>query len=165
MKNTPMKIQQNRTKHCRQRILLLCFSLLPLAFSLRASGQSYSVDWFKIAGGGGTSTGGVYSVAGTIGQPDASGAMSGGNFSLTGGFWSLIAAVQTAGAPQLFISQSGNTVTMSWQNVSGWHLQQNDNLSLPGNWSACNGVTTSNGTNYLNVGNPAGNLFFRLKNP
>ena len=28
----------------------------------------YSIDWFKIAGGGGASTGGVYAVSGTIGQ-------------------------------------------------------------------------------------------------
>ena len=43
--------------------------LLPVASGVRA--QSYSIDWFKIAGGGGTSTGGVYSVSGTIGQHDA----------------------------------------------------------------------------------------------
>jgi hypothetical protein len=61
--------------------------------------QQYSIDWYKIAGGGGTSTGGTYQVSGTIGQPDASGAMTGGNYSVTGGFWSLISVVQTAGLP------------------------------------------------------------------
>lgn len=71
--------------------------------------------------------------------------------------------VQTPGAPALNISHSGNTITVYWQNVSGWSLQQNNNLSLPGNWSASGGVTTSNGTNYLNVVSPAGDLFFRLK--
>ena len=34
--------------------------------------------------------------------------MSGGNYSLTGGFWA-ISAIQTVGAPTLYISQSGNT--------------------------------------------------------
>src|ERR1039457_4663640 len=77
---------------------LLCFYFLLSAFNFRASGQSYSIDWFKVSGGGGTSTNGQYSVSGTIGQPDASGAMSGGNYSLTGGFWSLINVVQTPGA-------------------------------------------------------------------
>src|ERR1019366_7885233 len=43
--------------------LLLCFLLS--AFSFRASGQSYSIDWYKAAGGGGTTTGGVYQVSGT----------------------------------------------------------------------------------------------------
>ena len=74
-------------------ILALGFILLHSYFCLQALGQSYSIDWYKIAGGGGTSTGATYQVSGTIGQPDAGGAMSGGNYSLTGGFWSLIAVV------------------------------------------------------------------------
>ena len=127
--------------------------------------QQYSVDWHKIAGGGGTSSNGQYSVSGTIGQPDAGGAMSGGNYSLTGGFWALVSVVQTPGAPPLLITRSGNTVTVFWQAVSGWNLQQNNNLTATNNWSASSGVTTSNGTNYLNLASPTGNLFFRLKNP
>ncbi len=145
--------------------LLLGFILLLSAFCLQASGQSYSIDWNIIAGGGGTSTNGQYAVTGTIGQPDASGAMTGGNYSLTGGFWSLISVVQTTGAPMLYISRSGGTVTVYWQEVSGWSLQQNNDLALPSNWSASGGMTTSNGTNYLNIASPTGNLFFRLQHP
>ncbi len=145
--------------------LLACFFILHSSFCLRALGQSYSIDWYKIAGGGGASTGAAYQVTGTIGQPDASMAMSGGSYSLTGGFWSLISVVQTAGAPALYISQSGSTVTVYWQAVSGWSLQQNNDLSLPANWSPSGGVTPSNGTNYLNIVSPSGNLFFRLQSP
>jgi hypothetical protein len=145
-----------------QKLALLCCILLPSAFCLRA--QQYSIDWYKVAGGGGTSTNGQYSVSGTIGQPDAGQTMSGGNYSLTGGFWSLIAVVQMPGAPMLYISQSGNTVTVYWQNVSGWNLQQNANLATV-NWTASSGVTTANGTNYLNLTSPTGNLFFRLTHP
>ncbi len=143
--------------------VLLWLALLLAPFFVNA--QSYSIDWYKIAGGGGTSTGATYQVTGTIGQPDAGGAMSGGNYSLTGGFWSLISVAQTPGAPTLYISHAGNTVTVYWQNVSGWSLQQNNNLALPANWSASGGITTSNGTNYLNVVNPSGNLFYRLSHP
>src|ERR1017187_274191 len=50
--------------------------------------ESYSIDWSTIDGGGGVSTGGVYQVNGTIGQPDAGAAMTGGNYSVSGGFWS-----------------------------------------------------------------------------
>jgi len=50
-----------------------------------------------------------------------------------------------------------------WQDVSGWTLQQNNDLTMPANWSVNNSWTTSNGTNYLNLASPAGNLFFRLK--
>jgi hypothetical protein len=140
--------------------------IIPLLLAASAvHAQQYSIDWYKIAGGGGTSTGATYQVTGTIGQPDASGAMTGGNYSLTGGFWSLIAVAQTPGAPTLYIGQTGSTVTVYWQNVSGWSLQQNNNLALPANWSTSANVTTSNGTNYLNVTPPAGNLFFRLQHP
>ena len=66
-----------------KKIILLLGLMVPLA----GLAQQYSIDWYKIAGGGGTSTGGTYSVSGTIGQPDASGPMTGGNYSLTGGFW------------------------------------------------------------------------------
>ena len=140
---------------------------LPLALLIPAISlaQQYSIDWYKISGGGGTSTGSIYSVSGTIGQPDASGALSGGNYSVTGGFWSLISVVQTPGAPTLYISYSGNTVMVYWQNVSGWSLQQNANLALANGWGASGGVTTSNGTNYLNVLNPPGTLFYRLSHP
>ena len=145
-----------------KKLFLLCGLLIAsLGFA-----QSYSIDWYKVAGGGGTSTNGQYSVSGTIGQPDASGAMSGGQYSVTGGFWALINVVQTPGAPTLYISYVGNTVTVYWQNVSGWNLVQNSNVATPmASWSASGGITTSNGTNYLNLVNPSGNLFFRLKNP
>jgi hypothetical protein len=65
-------------------------------FAWNSAAQNYSIDWFKVAGGGGTSSNGTYQVSGTIGQPDASGAMTGGNYSLVGGYWSLCANGFTA---------------------------------------------------------------------
>ena len=101
----------------------------------------------------------------STGQPDASGAMSGGNYSVTGGFWALINVVQTPGAPTLYVSHSGNTVTVSWQNVSGWSLIQSGNLATPmGSWSASVGVATGV-TNSLTLTNPVGNIFYRLTHP
>src|SRR5579872_6844207 len=110
---------------------IILFGIIAALLTPVAHAQNYSIDWYKIAGGGGTSTGGTYSVSGTIGQPDASGAMTGGNYSVTGGFWALIQVVQTPGAPKLFISQSGHTVTVYWQNVTGWTLHQSGNLTTP----------------------------------
>ena len=144
--------------------LPLYFCFLLSVFSFRASAQSYTIDWYKIAGGGGTSTGATYQVTGTIGQPDASGAMAGGNYSLTGGFWSLISVVQTLGAPALTITHTGNTVKVLWPYPStGWTLQQNSNLAVPANWSASGGVSNDGVNNYITITSPAGNLFFRLK--
>jgi hypothetical protein len=73
--------------------------------------------------------------------------------------------VQTPGAPTLYISYSGSTVTVYWQDISGWNLQTNGNLALPAGWSVNSSWTTSGGTNYLNLTLPTGNLFFRLSNP
>jgi hypothetical protein len=144
--------------------LFLLFGLLIPIISF-AQSNVYSIDWYKISGGGGTSTGGTYAVSGTIGQHDAGGPMTGGSYSLIGGFWAFLSVVQTPGAPTLYISHSGNTVTVYWQDVSGWSLQQNNNLAVPAGWSVNSGWTTSNGTNYLNLTSPTGNLFFRLSNP
>ena len=141
--------------------VLICALLLTRA----ASAQSYSIDWYKVSGGGGTSTGGVYSVSGTIGQHDAGGPMSGGSYSVTGGFWALIAPLQTPGAPTLYISQGTNSVTVYWQAVPSWSLQQNNSVTAPAGWSASTGVTSSGGTNYLTLIRPTGQLFFRLHNP
>jgi hypothetical protein len=125
--------------------------------------DQYAIDWFTVDGGGGTCTGGIYTITSTIGQPDASGQMTGDDYSLTGGFWSLISVVQTAGAPTLYISHTGNTVMIYWQSLSGWNLQQNGNLAAPGDWTTSGyTINTSNGTNTVTIISPSGNLFFRL---
>src|SRR5208283_1027890 len=138
--------------------------LLVAASAVRA--QQYSIDWYKIAGGGGTSTGGTYQVSGTIGQHDAGGPMTGGNYSLTGGFWALISVVQTPGTPDLTVRFVGpNSVVVSWPNTGTYTLQQNSGVE-GGGWvpSGC-AITTANGTNSITITPPTGNLFFRLSNP
>jgi hypothetical protein len=142
-------------------------SLLTFGASLLASAaiaQSYSIDWFKIAGGGGTSTGGVYSVSGTLGQSDA-GKMSGGNYTLEGGFWGIIAAVQTPGAPLLTITHSGNSVIVSWPSPStGFTLQQNGNVANTNGWSVYGGAVSDSGTiKSVTITPPTGTQFYRLK--
>ena len=148
----------------KARVLVFC--ILASAFGFRVWGQ-YSVNWSTIDGGGGTSTGGVYAVTGTIGQADA-GAMSGGNYTLQGGFWGLIAAVQTPGAPLLSIFRTTtNTVAVAWPSPStGWTLQQNTNNISSVNWSNVTSGIADDGTTKSLIVNPStGNRFFRLKNP
>ncbi len=143
--------------------LLLGFILLHASFCLRASGQTYSIDWHKIAGGGGTSTGGTYSVSGTIGQHDASTPLTGGPYSLTGGFWAIISAVQTPGLPNLTITHSGNNVIVSWPNTGSYILQQNPNVANPAGWiTSAYPITLASGINSITLISPTGNLFFRL---
>lgn len=144
--------------------LILC-PLLVLSFAAVAGAQNYSIDWSTVDGGGGTSTGGVFRVSGTIGQPDA-GKMSGGNFTVDGGFWSLF-AIQTPGAPLLSITlTSTNTARVSWPFPSaGFSLQQNASLATT-NWTVVPQTVTNNGVfNYIIVNPPAGNRFYRLLKP
>jgi hypothetical protein len=108
-----------------------------LAFVAASRAQSYSIDWYTIDGGGGTSTGGVYSLSGTIGQPDA-GTMSGGNYSLVGGFWGAVIPVQQPGGPTLFINNLQNgTAKIYWvPNTAGFVLQEAGSLNAtPVGWS------------------------------
>jgi hypothetical protein len=142
-------------------------TLLALALVLAASADQYSIDWSTIDGGGGTSTGGPYAVTGTISQPDA-GRMSGGNFTLQGGFWSLIAAVQTPGAPTLAILRTPtNTVAVTWPSPStGWRLQLNTNSVSSVNWSNVTSTILDDGTTQtLLISPPVGTRFYRLINP
>jgi hypothetical protein len=50
---------------------------------------NFDIPWRTIDGGGGTSAGGAFALSGTIGQPDPGPVMSGGAFTLTGGFWAI----------------------------------------------------------------------------
>jgi len=62
------------------------------------SGGGYDLSWWTIDGGGVTfATGGTFNLGGTVGQPDASNALTGGTYSLTGGFWFTPACIPTNG--------------------------------------------------------------------
>jgi hypothetical protein len=140
-----------------------CAALALALVALAGRAQSYSVDWFSIDGGGGTSTGGVYSVTGTIGQPDA-GHSSGGNYTIDGGFWGIIAAVQTPGSPLLSVSATKtNTVVVSWPYPStGFNLQQNSILGTT-NWAGVTNSPVQVGAQLqIIVQPPVGNRYYRL---
>jgi hypothetical protein len=143
-------------------------SLLWLAISAVWAQTDFSVDWFSLGGGGGTSTGGVYSVSGTIGQDDA-GTMSGGNFTLVGGFWGVVAALQTPGAPWLTISRTEtNSVVVSWPlPAQVWVLEWTNRLaSVSANWPQISPPYQTNATQaWIVVPAPPGNGFYRLHKP
>lgn len=60
-----------------------------LAATSQPPGATLSSARSVIASGGGTSTGGIFSIDGTIGQADVDPLQpsTGGNFAITGGFW------------------------------------------------------------------------------
>jgi hypothetical protein len=106
-------------------------------------------------------------VSGTIGQPDAV-KMSCGNYTIDGGFWGIIAAVQTPGAPLLSIARTTtNTVAVFWPSPStGFNLQVNTNGVGTVNWSNVVTAPTDDGTTKTVIVNPpVGNRFYRLFHP
>jgi hypothetical protein len=144
------------------------FLVLGLLITASSFAQSYSIDWYKTAGGGGISTNGVYSISGTIGQTDASGAMTGGGYSVTGGYWAMINVVQMPGVPNLLIVPNGaSSVKIIWPDpaTNRYTLQQNANLASTSWVTSGYTITNGFGTNYCTITPPTGNLFFRLAKP
>ena len=132
-----------------------------LAVVLAADAQPFEITSSTIDGGGATSTGGVYAVSGTIGQPDAGSTMTNGLYAVSGGFWALPQAVQTPGSPLLSIVAAGpGQAQISWEpNTPGFVLQETLSLS-PANW-----VNSASGTNNPGVvPATAPTRFYRLNN-
>ena len=71
---------------------------LPVVAMIMAANAAlgdYAIDWYSMDGGGGSSSGDVFEVRGTAGQTDASTVLTGGDYTLTGGFW--------VGAPEVTV--------------------------------------------------------------
>ncbi len=161
---------KNRLRHMNvqmSRNLLLPTIALALGFGPIVGQAQYAIDWFSVDGGGGTSTGGAYAVTGTIGQPDA-GILAGGPYTLVGGFWGVIAAIQTGEAPALSITRHNTTVTVSWPAPSsGFVLEQTSTLALsPVPWTTVPfPYVTNAGEISFSFPATAGNTFLRLRAP
>ena len=152
-----MNNRKRRTR-VRGRAGITLFAVVAVMLVSMVVRALYSIDCYDVSGGGGTSTGGVYAVSGTIGQPDA-GTMRGGQFTLQGGFWPGIMVPSTGEAPTLFIQLSGDSVVISWSPATaGFGLEATTDLA-GAVWStapAGNPVTTP-------ITGPA--KFYRLRKP
>jgi len=69
------------------RRFIIGFMVGMMLFPSAIRANQFEIPWRTIDGGGATSAGGAFVLSGTVGQPDAGAAMSGGSFALTGGFW------------------------------------------------------------------------------
>lgn len=129
----------------------------------------FSINWFTVAGGGGnlaSSSNGQFELSGTAGQHDASPAAASERFSLTAGYWSIVAVVQTEGAPPLSVRLWKQFTVVSWPTpAEGWALQQTDDIVHP-NWILSPYQLADDGV-YRSIFVPekTGNRFFRLIKP
>ena len=145
---------------------LLCAALVLMSGLLRA--QDFGIDWFDLASGGGNSSGGDFELSATLGQP-AAGDMAGVDFAISGGFWSIVAVVETPVDLALNVRLAGGNVVMSWlQNRSaGFALEETAALAnSTTTWTAVNvAPQASNGTNSVQLPLASGNRFYRLHKP
>ena len=143
---------------------MMFFGLILALWSFSAVSQPYQIEWSTIDGGGGASSGGSFSLVGTIGQPDA-GMTRAGGYELTGGFWGV---VQEFGCPELHIRFIPGKVIISWREIgAACQLQQCPGIpATPGTWQDLLQPTTLvNGERQLILGATAPARFFRLRKP
>jgi hypothetical protein len=98
-----------------------------LLFVSCAFAQQFSIGWAKI-GGSGTSSGGAYSLSGTIG-PAVAGAVSGGNYTLGNSQWGIIAGVQATGVSSLAITAASLQLAFQGNLGQTYMLQASTNLT------------------------------------
>lgn len=111
-----------------RKMILGTIAMMALAICCgdQSMGQVFDISWYKIAGGGGYASGGNFELDGTIGQHDAGAVMSGGRFTMSGGFWagSVGSTVETA------LVNSINVELGSINSGSVVELQASDNQYL-----------------------------------
>lgn len=134
-----------------------------------ARAQNFSLPWHTTDGGGGASTGGAFALTGTIGQPEAGAPLSGGAFSLSGGFWALPVAVQMPGAPLLSVSLSNGLVIVSWPwSTNAWRLERTTAFAAEPSSTVWTTVPLPYQTNAARVfitTPPVGAAYYRLQFP
>jgi hypothetical protein len=97
--------------------------------------------------------------------------VAGGDYTLAGGFWGLVAAVQTPGAPLLFITCTNGSVIVSWPGTAtGFVLEQTSQLLLPprtNSWTAVpvDQYQTSGTRTHFIISPLAAQQWFRLRKP
>ena len=82
-------MRQKTRRVARPTVALAVIVLLLIASGVAVgqSGGGYDLSWNTVDGGGAThNSGGDYTLAGTVGQPDA-GQLAAGDYTLGSGFW------------------------------------------------------------------------------
>lgn len=88
-------------------------SFVAVAKAQVASNPPYTLEQSVVAGGGGTSAGGVYTIEGAIGQPVAGTNSTNGAFSLRGGFFTPAPFAPTAALAKI----SGRVLTADGRGI------------------------------------------------
>ena len=132
---------------------------------LAQSGGPWSIKSSTQDGGGQRSTGGGWTLTGTIGQPEAAAApATGGPFAFAPGFWP---GTAPSADPSLTIAMGAafgvpGTARVEWSaSAVGRQLQYTDNLST---WTDYGSPITGPGSIYFGLNNGP-RYYFRLRKP
>jgi hypothetical protein len=127
----------------------------------------FSVDYFVISAGGGTSANGGFSVTGVVGQPVNPNQITGGMFTIETGFASVTATIQLLDGPvTLRINQQGGLVKISWPATTQaeFVLETTSQLGDPSSWQPVELTPLIVGPDKIvTIGAGPGPAFFRLR--
>lgn len=105
-------------------IALILLSFPALIYS--QSGGAFNLEFSIIAGGGGKSEGGGFSLEGTAGQSNAGTNVSGGSFNLQDGFWSFDQLAPTAA----LVNVGGRVIKADGQGIGKVFVTITDTTNL-----------------------------------
>lgn len=137
------------------------------ATSTRSFGVDFAVDRSVISSGGGTSTNGAFSITGTLGQPDAGPRLTGGVFTVDGGFWGAVTLQQTPGAPLLTLQhlKVSGTLFFSWPITAESYVLDSSPLVGPAaSWTPVSASVQLDGQHRtVTLPQQPGQRYFRLR--
>ena len=132
-------MMKKRRSHFMSLMAAFAACCITAALAQELAPGSFDLSWNTIDGGGGTSSGGTFEVTGTIGQPDASSSMlTGGTFSLSGGFWPGTATPIPTCAPDIATPHDGR-------------VNIDDLLYVISQWGQPGGPADTNHDNIVNI--------------
>jgi len=103
----------------------LIFSALLILFSANVFGQSggtYAITESVVAGGGQASTGGTFSLDGTVGQTAAGNRIGNAPFAVTSGFWNFAALAPTVAS----VAVGGRVLTADGRGIRNVRIRLTD---------------------------------------
>jgi hypothetical protein len=109
----------------------LCVGVLLLG-PLATASADFVLNWWTISAGGGTSSSATFTLSATLGQPVAGVPMTGGSFTLTGGFWAPPAA------PSLHLGDLNCDGIIDFDDINPFILALSDPATYQAAYPNCN---------------------------
>lgn len=140
---------------------------LVLAGAGPLSAAEFELEWAVLVPAVETSQGGDFELTATLGET-ADSRLAGGDFALSGGFWSLVNLGKSPEAPGLSAHLEAGSLVLTWPvaGTDGFRIEEARDLTFPLNWMPLSDTPqTSQGVRFLRLPLQPGNRFYRLSLP